>query len=84
MSCGRVFEEYMNMNNAPSNEERRMGQNRLVAIVVSVVMFALINFLVGPYLWNEVLRKLFPACQKADWYDTVLLSVLLSLILPVN
>ena len=83
-SCQRSLEEYMNMNNAPNSNDRGLGKNKLVAILVSVVLFILVNLLVGPYLWNEVVRPLCPALGKAGWYDTVLLNILLSLILPTN
>ena len=42
--------------------------------------FILINFFLGPWLWNNVLTRLLPMVKKAEWYDTVLLSVLLGLI----
>lgn len=45
-----------------------------------VTMFVLVNLVLGPWLWNNVLRRLVPALGKAQWYDTVLLSVLLSLV----
>ena len=80
--CGEVVETFVMMNNAPNNSERVNGKNRMVAVLVSLAIFALINLVAGPYLWNEVMRKLVPACGKARWFDTVALSILLGLILP--
>ena len=82
MSCSRGVEYFVNMNNAPSNSEKVSSQNKLVALVISLVIFALVNLVVGPFLWNEVARKLMPFCGKARWFDTVALSLLLALLVP--
>ena len=78
----KCTEYFMNMNNAPSNTEKVSNQNKLVALLISLVIFALINLVLGPFLWNEVVRKLMPFCGKARWFDTVALSLLLGLLLP--
>jgi len=82
MSCSKGVEYFMNMNNSPSNTEKVSNQNKLVAVLISVVIFALVNLVLGPFLWNEVARKLMPFCGKARWFDTVALSLLLGLLLP--
>ncbi len=82
MSCSRGVEYFMNMNNAPSNTEKVSNQNKLVAVLISVVIFALVNLVLGPFLWNEVARKLMPFFGKARWFDTIALSLLIGLLLP--
>ena len=82
MSCTKALEGFMSMNNAPNQEARVEGRNTLMASLVVLVVVLVVNFMLGPFLWNEVMVKLVPACGKARWYDTVALSILLSLILP--
>ena len=52
----------------------------VLGVVVALALLVLVNFVLGPWLWNNVLRRLVPALGKARYYDTVLLSVLMSLI----
>ena len=73
---------YMNMNNGVTNQQKNEGRNQLVAALIAILVFAIVNLLLGPFLWNEVMRKLFPAFKKARWFDTVALGLLVSLILP--
>jgi hypothetical protein len=56
----------------------------LVFIIVHVCVLVLINGMFGQYLWNNVARKLFSGLGKAEWYDTLLLYVLLSIVIPSN
>ena len=42
----------------------------------------LLNILVGPFLWNNVLKVLVPGVRKARWFDTLALAVLFALIVP--
>ena len=37
---------------------------------------------VGPWLWNTVVKHLVPGVRAARWYDVLGLSVLLSLVVP--
>lgn len=53
-----------------------------VGVVVGLIIVLLLNFLLGPWLWNNVLRRLVPSLGTARWYDTVLLAVLVGLIVP--
>lgn len=82
MSCASALEGFMSMNNGPNDTERVNGKNRLVSVIIALLIFSIINLVVGPYLWNEVMRKLVPVCGKARWYDTVALSVLIGLLAP--
>ena len=59
------------------------GRNvSMQALLISIVFVLLLNVLVGPWLWNNVLRRLVPSLGTARWYDTVLLAVLVGLIVP--
>ena len=65
-------------NNVVYKEEG--NGKRVVALLLAVLLIVLVNIVLGPYLWNTVARRLIPALGKARWYDTVLLSVLISLL----
>lgn len=56
----------------------------LWAILVGLLLLILIQFVLGPFLWNKVLRKLFPrlGLAQAAWYDVFALHILLALIIP--
>ena len=64
----------------------RLGEKNtlydLVHIVVHLCVLILINGMFGQYLWNNVARKLFSGLSKAEWYDTLLLHLLLLVVLP--
>ncbi len=82
MSCRGMVEGFMSMHNGVNQVEKENGKNKMMSMLITVVVLLLLNFVVGPFLWNEVVRKLFPACGKARWFDTVALAILLSLVLP--
>ena len=77
-----IVENAVNLNNSKNNVEVSNNTNKLVSVLVAVVVVLVLNLVVGPFLWNEVVRKLFPACGKARWFDTVALAILLSLVIP--
>lgn len=81
-NCENFINGYMNMNNGATQQQKNHGRNQLVAALIAILVFAIVNLLLGPFLWNEVMRKLFPMCKKARWFDTVALGLLFSLILP--
>ena len=59
------------------------GRNvSMLALLISIVFVLLLNVLVGPWLWNNVLRRLVPGAGRARWYDTVALALLFGLIIP--
>jgi len=74
------FFNYMNSNTV-NEYEQQILLNKLMYDVGIMCTFILINFFLGPWLWNNVLVRLLPMVKKAEWYDTVLLSVLLGLVL---
>ena len=69
----------LNKNNMASNEQKKANNDALGLLLVVLVLL-LLNFVFGPWLWNNVARRLVPALGPARWYDTVALAVLLSLI----
>ena len=52
------------------------------AILISILFILVLNLLVGPWLWNNILKRLVPSVGRARWYDTVALALLLGLIIP--
>ena len=77
-----VVENAIKSNNKVNLEEANQGKVSLASIFLAVLIILVINLLVGPWLWNNVLKRLVPGLGKAQWYDTVLLSLLLGLLLP--
>jgi hypothetical protein len=56
-------------------------KNNFGMCLLVLVLMLLINFVLGPWLWNNVLCRLVGGLKKAEWYDTVLLNLLFSLLL---
>ena len=68
------------MNNNIVNVD---GKNvSIIALIVGIIIVLVLNILVGPWLWNNILRRLVPALGRARWYDTVAVALLLGLIIP--
>jgi hypothetical protein len=73
-----VVENAMNNNVVNVN-----GRNvSVLALVVGIIIVLVLNLLVGPWLWNNILKRLVPSVGRARWYDTVALALLLGLIIP--
>jgi hypothetical protein len=73
-----IAENAMNNNVVNVN-----GRNvSMQALLLSIVIVLLLNLIVGPWLWNNILRRLVPALGRARWYDTVAVALLLGLIIP--
>ena len=77
-----VEENAIKSNNKVNLEAAENGKLSLASILVGVLIVLVINVLVGPYLWNNVLRRLVPNLGKARWYDTIALAILLGLLVP--
>ena len=59
------------------------GRNvSVLALIVGIIVVLVLNLLVGPWLWNNIARRLIPSLGRARWYDTVALALLLGLIIP--
>lgn len=69
------------LNSNDSVEKKKLFNDHVVSLLVAVVVIVVLHFVLGPYLWNNVLTRLVPAVKPARWYDTFLLSLLLSLLL---
>ncbi len=79
------------ISNAVENTIRRNNSNvvdseqakvSLTSLAIAVLLMLLLNIVVGPYLWNNVLRRLVPSLKVARWYETVALAILFGLIIP--
>ena len=77
-----VVENAIKSNNVVNLEEANKGKVSLVSLLLGVLIVLVLNLLVGPWLWNNVLKRLVPMLGKARWYDTVLLGLLFGLLLP--
>lgn len=77
-----VVENAVKSNNHVNVEEAEKGKVSIAAIVLGVLIVLVLNIIIGPWLWNNVLRRLVPNLGKAQWYDTVALAILLGLIIP--
>ena len=76
-----VVENAINSNNSVDLNESKKSKVSLVSLIVALLIVLVVNLLVGPWIWNNVLKRLVPSVAKARWYDTVLLSILLGLLL---
>ncbi len=79
------------ISNAVENTIRRNNSNAadaeqakvtLTSLAIAVLLMLLLNIIVGPFLWNNVLRRLIPTLKVARWYETVALAILFGLIIP--
>lgn len=77
-----VVENAVKCNNSVNHEEAEKGKVSIASIILGVLIVLVINLVVGPWLWNNILRRLVPNLGKAKWYDTVALAVLLGLVIP--
>tara|TARA_B110000967_G_C18680476_1_gene457777 strand:+ start:495 stop:758 length:264 start_codon:yes stop_codon:yes gene_type:complete len=77
-----VVENAIKSNNVVNIDEAQNGKVSLASLLLGVLIVLVLNLLVGPWLWNNILKRLVPFVTKARWYDTVALGVLLGLILP--
>ena len=68
-----------NNSNVVDSEKAKVS---LTSLVIAVLLMLLLNIVVGPYLWNNVLRRLVPSLKVARWYETVALAILFGLIIP--
>jgi len=77
-----VVENAIKSNNVVNHDEAQNGKVSLASLLLGVLIVLVLNLLVGPWLWNNILKRLVPVVSKARWYDTVALGILLGLILP--
>ena len=75
-----VVENAIKSNNVVNHDEAQNGKVSLASLLLGVLIVLVLNLLVGPWLWNNILKRLVPVVSKARWYDTVALGILLGLI----
>ena len=78
--CGDTFKNGVGALNNSNKQEQLNCQKNFGTCLLVLVLMLLINFVVGPWLWNNVLTRLVGGLKKAQWYDTVLLNLLFSLL----
>lgn len=59
------------------NEEEELS---LLAAIIILIIVPLVMFLLAPWIWNAILRRLVPSLGEARWYDMFLLSILSGLL----
>jgi len=69
-------------NNTLSDSEKTVARNQVLAMLLAILFLLLLNFIFGPWLWNNILKRLVPMLGTARWYDTVAVAILFALILP--
>jgi hypothetical protein len=72
----------LNNNNTLSDSEKTVARNQVLAMFLAVLFMLLLNFIFGPWLWNNILKRLVPMLGTARWYDTVAVAILFALIIP--
>jgi hypothetical protein len=72
----------LNNNNTLSDSEKTVARNQVLAMLLAVLFMLLLNFIFGPWLWNNILKRLVPMLGTARWYDTVAVAILFALIIP--
>ena len=77
-----VVENAIKSNNVVDHDESQQGKIGLASLLLGILIVLVLNLLVGPWLWNNILKRLVPVVGKARWYDTVALAILLGLIIP--
>ena len=77
-----IVENAIKSNNNVNVEVAENGKISLTSIVLGLLLVILLNLVVGPWLWNNVARRLVPSLGKARWYDILLLALLMGLIIP--
>ena len=65
-----------------NNLERELAKASLRAALIALVVFVLLSLVLGPWLWNNVLRRLVPSLGVARWYDILLLALLFGIMIP--
>ena len=81
-NVSNVVENVIKSKNLVNVDESQNGKVSLASLLLGILIVLVLNLLVGPWLWNNILKRLVPVVGKARWYDTVALAILLGLILP--
>ena len=77
-----IVENAIKSNNNVNMEVAENSKINLCSLVLGLLLVVLLTLVVGPWLWNNVARRLVPSLGKARWYDILLLAILVGLIVP--
>ena len=77
-----IVENAIKSNNTVNMEVSENSKINLCSLVLGLLFVVLLTLVVGPWLWNNVARRLVPGLGKARWYDILLLAILVGLIVP--
>lgn len=77
-----IIEKFVESNSLIDQRQKEITDTQMVALVVGLLVTVLLNALIGQYLWNNVVTKLFSGANKARWYDTLALQLMLALVMP--
>ena len=77
-----VVENAINSNSRVNINQANASKVALISLAIAIIVLLVVHLVLGPWLWNNVLKRLVPAVGAAKWYDTVLLSILLGLLFP--
>ena len=77
-----IVENAIKSNNNVNMEVSENSKINLCSLVLGLLFVVLLTLVVGPWLWNNVARRLVPSLGKARWYDILLLAILVGLIVP--
>ena len=77
-----VVENAINSTNSVDVYTADKSKISIASIVLGLLLILVLNLVFGPWLWNNIARRLIPILGKARWYDTVALSILIGLIIP--
>jgi polyferredoxin len=65
-----------------SNVERDIAKASLRVALIALVIFVLLALVLGPWLWNNIFRRLVPGVGRSRWYDILLLAILFAIVVP--
>ena len=82
MSLNSIVNDAVQANTVADPVEADQHKNNFLVGLLVAVIVVLLNAVLGQWLWNNSLVKLAPMLQKARWWDTLAVSLLLMLLVP--
>ena len=64
------------------NMEREIAKASIRFALIALLVFVLLALVLGPWLWNNTLRRLVPGLGRSRWYDILLLAILVAIVVP--
>ena len=78
-----MFNNAVEVNNANNDvSKRNAAKTTLMGLVVGLIIIVLLQFVLAPWLWNNILSRAVPGVGQVRWYDVFLLSILTGLVFP--